>query len=318
MTNMRYAVWTGGRDFHIEEQPVPEPGPGQVRVRVSACGVCMTEVHTIDGLIGKAKPPWVMGHEWGGVIDALGPDVSGLELGTAVACAGQRGFSEYGVLAANRVFPIPAGVPAEESAQVEPLVCCVSAVECGELPPAASILVTGAGPMGLMLIQIARRRGATRVLVSEPNPDRRALALRLGADQAVDPRQTPVREAARAFTQGAGVDVAFETAGNPAPLADCLASVKDYGMAVLVGVDPASARLDLEIYPFHYHNITLRASYGSTRNLGFADAAKWLGQIDVASVVSHRFDLADIAAAFDVARTGRGLKVIVGAGLGQG
>jgi threonine dehydrogenase-like Zn-dependent dehydrogenase len=311
LATTRCAVWTGGRDFRIEERPLPEPGPGQVRVRVHACGVCMTEVHTIEGQFGQPTPPRVLGHEWGGVVEALGPGVSGVEVGRPVACAGQSGFSERALVAADRVFPIPPGVALEEAAFVEPLVCCVAAVQNARLAVGASVLITGAGPMGLMLVQLARRGGAARVLVSEPSQPRRELALRLGADRAVDPKAEPLAEAVGAFTGGRGVDAALETAGHPAPLNDCLGAVAEGGTVVIVGVNPADARLDLPLHRFHRRNLTLRGSYGGHGGGGFGAAVNWLGQLDLASLVSHRFELAEVAEAFDVARAGRGLKVLV-------
>ncbi len=321
METTRCAVWIGGHEFQIEERPMPEPGPGEIRVRVHACGVCLTEVHSIAGHFGEPKPPRLMGHEYGGTIDAIGPDVSGLEIGMPVACAGQKGFSGHVVLRADRVFPIPANVSLERAAFVEPLVCSLAAAQHAMLPMGASALITGAGPMGLILLQLVRRRGATRILVSEPNPIRRALALRLGADQAIDPRETSVADAVAAFAPGSsgqqvemaggGVDVAFETAGHPAPLSDCLNAVKELGTVVMVGVAPVAARLDLELYRFHRRNITLKGSYGAAGVSDFKTAVKWVDQIEFEPMISHRFDLANIAKAFDVARNGSGVKTLV-------
>lgn len=312
--SMRAAVWIGGREFRIEERSEPQPGPGEVRVRVHACGVCLTEVHTLDGLIGQYKPPRVVGHEYGGTIEALGPDVSGLEVGMAVACAGQGGFAEQIVVPSNWVFPIPAGVSLEEAAQVEPLLCCLAAIEQAEIAPGATVLITGAGPMGLMLLQLARKAGAARIIVSELIPERRAMALKLGADAAIDPRGVNMHEAVAQVAEG-GVDRALETAGHPVALADCISATKEGGMIVMVGVNPATARIELDLYTFHRRNLTLRGSYGDVPGLSFQTAASSLGQIDLTSLVSHRFDLADIAEAFDIARTGRGLKVLVGSGI---
>jgi L-iditol 2-dehydrogenase len=317
MSTMRCAVWTGGREFRLEERPVPEPGPGQVRVRVHACGVCLTEVHLLDGRLHAVQPPRVAGHEFGGTIDALGPEVSGLTVGTAVVCAGQGGFAEQVVLPAEWVFPIPVGVALERSAQAEPLLCCLAALKRGELPPNAIVLVTGAGPIGLMLLQLAQRAGAARVLVSEPLPARRALALQLGATAVIDPRDGPVPVAVTALTGGRAADVAFETAGVTRALSDCLAAVADGGLVVMVGVHAASDRLEVEPYAFHRRNLTLRGSYGAGLGLGFESAAQALGQINLEALISHRFDLADIAQAFEIARSGQGLKVLVGAGLEQ-
>jgi threonine dehydrogenase-like Zn-dependent dehydrogenase len=312
MVTMRAAIWTGGREFAIEERPVPAPGPGEVRVRIHACGVCMTDVHTIEGYFGPPDPPRILGHEWGGVVDAVGPDVTGVEVGAPVACWGRSGFAEWGVVSSDRVFPIPSGASLDEAIFVEPLACCVTAVQIARLDVGALVLITGAGPMGLILLQLVRRSGAARVLVSEPGEARRTLALQLGADAAVDPTRDSLAEAVAAFTRGQGVNAAFETAGHPSPLSDCLSAVAEGGTVVIVGVSPASARLDLPVYQFHRRNLTLRGSYGShIGTSGFKQAANWVGQLALQPIISHRFDLADIAEAFAVTRSGRGLKVIV-------
>jgi threonine dehydrogenase-like Zn-dependent dehydrogenase len=312
---MRCAVWTGGREFRIEERPAPEPGPGQVRVRVHACGVCLTDVHAIDGLLRETLPPAVLGHEFGGVVDALGPGVSGLSPGAAVACAARGGFAEQVVLPATGAFPLPAGVPVEESAFVEPILCCNTAVQNAALPMGGTVLLTGAGPMGLLTLQLARRGGASWAVVSEPDPARRALAARLGADAVLDPTQTDVRGAVYDLTAGRGVDAAFECAGRPEPLADCLRSVVREGAVVMVGVNARTAGLDLNLYDFHYRALRLIGSYGGAGRSGFAGATRWLGRLDLAPLISHRCDLDGIAQAFELARAGTGMKVLVGAGL---
>jgi L-iditol 2-dehydrogenase len=220
------------------------------------------------------------------------------------------GYADHVVVAANRVFPLPPGVPLDEAAFVEPLACLIAAVENGPIAPGSSALITGAGPMGLMLMQLVRKAGA-RVLVSEPAPVRREMALHLGAERAIDPTQESLADAVGELTGGRGVQTAFETAGHPAPLAQCVESLAAGGTAVVVGVAPATARLDMPLYPFHRKNLTLRGSYGGG---DFAGAAKLLGTLDLQPIVSHRFGLAATAEAFDVARSGRGLKVLVETG----
>jgi threonine dehydrogenase-like Zn-dependent dehydrogenase len=311
METMRAAVWTGGRSFELQEQPIPDPGPGQVRVRVHACGVCLTDVHTIDGLLPQTPPPRILGHEWGGTVDAIGTGVTGLEVGLPVACRLANGFAEAAIVDADRVYPLPPGAPLDEVTFVEPLTCCMSAVQNARLVVGSTALITGAGPMGLMLLQLARRGGAARVLVSEPNPLRRELARRLGADAVVDPNADVLAEEVAELTHGKGVDAAFETAGHPVPLNDCLASVGDGGTIVMVGINSVASTFQLPLYAFHRKNLTLRGSYAINGGGGFDQAVNWLGQLDLAPIVSHRFGLAEIAEAFDVARTGRGSKVVV-------
>src|SRR5439155_14318389 len=180
MAQSRAMVWTGAKTFRLEQRSLPEPGPGQVRVAVHACGVCMTEVHSLEGYFTIREPPMVLGHEWGGVVEAVGSGVADIAIGTPVAGAGMGGYADHAVVSADRVFPLPAGVPLDEAAFVEPLACLIRAVENGPIQPGSSALVTGAGPMGLVLLQLVQRAGAG-VLVSEPAAARRELALRLGA-----------------------------------------------------------------------------------------------------------------------------------------
>lgn len=307
----RSAVWTGGNDFRIEESAASEPGPGQVRVRVHACGVCMTDVHTIEGKLAPTSPPRVFGHEWGGVVDAVGPGVSGLEVGMRVAGSGQGGYAELIVAERERVYPIPSGASLDETVFVEPLACCISAVQSSHLPVGATVLVTGAGPMGLLLLLLARRAGAARVIVSEPSPSRRAVAANLGAAVAVDPTSDSLADAIAAFTNGRGVDAALESAGHPAPLADCVEAVTEGGTVVIVGVNPTSARLELPLYRFHRRNLTLRGSYGAHGSGDFRAAVNWLGELSLRPIISHRFALSDVGAAFDLARSGQALKILV-------
>jgi threonine dehydrogenase-like Zn-dependent dehydrogenase len=184
-------------------------------------------------------------------------------------------------------------------------------VKVGSIPIGGTILVTGAGSIGLQLLQLARHSGAARAIVSEPNPARRPQALRLGADLVIDPREGTLAETVRTATHGRGVAVAFETAGNPIPLADCIANVADRGTVVMVGVHPVAARLDFNLYPFHRRNLTLRGSYGVSGPDDVRAAVNWLGRIDFDSLISHRFALTDVAEAFEVARRGQAGKVMV-------
>jgi S-(hydroxymethyl)glutathione dehydrogenase/alcohol dehydrogenase len=152
-----------------------------------------------------------------------------------------------------------------------------------------------------------------RLLVSEPNAACRALALRLGADQAVDPRAANVRQLVMDATRGEGVAAAFVAAGSVAALRDCLEAAGEGGTVVLVGVAPASAQLTLDVYPFHRRNLRLVGSYGDRAGIGFAAATRWLAEVELAPLISHRFGLDQIAEAFEAAGRGEGMKVVVGA-----
>src|SRR5579859_2957520 len=311
MELMRCGVWVGEDRFEVQDHAKPVAGRGEVRVRVEACGVCLTDVHSIQGAFGPAEPPRVLGHEFGGVIDQLGPDVTSVAVGTPVTCAARGGFAEYVVLPADRAFPLPAGARVDEAGFVEPVLCCTTAIQNADLPMAADVLVTGAGPMGLILLQLVRRGGAARAIVSEPNASRRELAKRLGADEVIDPSSVDVAAQVRELTGGRGVDASFETAGDPRPLADCVAAATHGGAVVLVGVNGRAARFELELHDFHFRELRLIGSYGGTGRGGFRAAAGWLGQLQLQPMISHRFGLAELAEAFATARAGTGCKVLV-------
>jgi threonine dehydrogenase-like Zn-dependent dehydrogenase len=323
---MRRLMWVGGATQELQECPTPEPGPGEVRVKVHACGVCMTEVHYADGLFPTPEPPpFVWGHEWGGTVDALGPGVSGIEVGTAVSGSSRGAFAEYLVLPAEYVVPLPPGVPLDAGIFVEPLACCYASVQAAAPRPGMKALVTGAGPMGQMMAQLTRLAGA-EVLVSDPDERCRALAAELGAAATVDPMRESLMEAVRAFagSTGAagaplppgagdpgGVDIALETAGAAPALADCIDAVRTGGTVIMVGVAPESATLPLPIWRFHRRQLRLQGVYGSNGMASFRAAAAALPKLDLTRMISHRFGLGEIDEAYALARSGQRGKLLI-------
>lgn len=300
------AQWTGG-EFRLSELPAAPPGEGEVRVRVAASAVCLTEVHFVHGFYNELDAPARLGHEFAGVIDAVGPGVSGMGIGDPVA-----GFGVFGGFAGMTTGPVamfqplPPGLDPETGCFLEPVSCCLQAIRKGGLLAGATVLVTGAGSNGQLISQIMRRNGARRTIVSEPDPRRRALALELGADQVLDPAAVPLGRT----LAGACVQAAFETAGSLPALRDCIDVLTDYGRVVVFGVNRDTDVLDVPLYRFHRRNLSLITSFGAERS-DAAAAAELLGSLALAPLISHRYPLSGIAAAFETARGGAGLKVLV-------
>jgi L-iditol 2-dehydrogenase len=304
--SFRAAEWRAGR-FQVREFPLTQPGPGQVRVRVAACSVCLTEVHYTDGYYDELAAPARLGHEFCGLVEAVGPGVTGLAEGRLVAGFDSfGGFGEIVTEAAGLFVPLPDGLPPDRGCLLEPVSCCVYAVRRAAVPPGATVLVTGAGSNGLLIAQLARQAGAAQVIVSEPDPGRRERALALGADQVIDPAAGPLTEALR----GQVISVGIESAGSPAALRDLLDVVADDGRVVMFGVHRDTAVLELPLYGFHFRNLSLVGSFGADREAA-AQAAELLPGLDLKPLITHRFGLADLAPAFAAARSGTGLKVIV-------
>jgi threonine dehydrogenase-like Zn-dependent dehydrogenase len=304
--SFRAAEWTE-HGFQLRSFPLAPPGPGEVQVRVAACSVCLTEVHFTDGYYDELAAPARLGHEYCGVVVAAGPGVTSPALGQLVAGFDAfGGFGEVVTAAAGLFVPLPDGLPADRGCLLEPVSCCAYAVRRGALPPGATVLVTGAGSNGLLITQLARQAGAGRVIVSEPDPRRRGQALALGADDALDPAAGPLAEA----LGGEVIGVAFESAGSLGGLRDCLDAVADDGRVVMFGVHRDTSILRLPLYGFHYRNLSLIGSFGADRQAA-EQAAALLPELDLDPIISHRFGLDDVGAAFDAARSGAGLKVIV-------
>lgn len=302
----RSAAWRGS-EFKIDTLPVTKPGPGEIRVRVVACGVCITEVHFIDGLFDGFDLPDRFGHEFGGEVDAVGAGVQAFKVGDAVGAVGSfGGFGEVVVDSEELFHGIPSEVPLHHACFLEPVSACVNAVKKGGVPFGESVLITGAGSNGLLILQLARLSGASPIIVSEPNPRRRALATECGADKVLDPSESTVADQ----LAGEAVNVAFETAGHPTAVRECLDVVSPGGRVVMFGVSSDTARLELPLWKFHMSEISLIATMGFDREATDI-AATLLPRLQIEPLVSDRYQLDELATAFDAARSGDGLKALV-------
>lgn len=265
--------WHARGDVRVEEVPPPAPpGPGEVQLKVSWCGICGTDLeewlsgplfipaaapHPVTG----ARAPVILGHEFAGEVVAVGEAVTAPRPGQRVAvdaivfCGtchwcrrgevtrcpdlGSLGLHGDGGLAplcnapARMCLPVPDTVADDEAALAEPLAVAVRALRRGGLRPGERVAVVGAGAVGLMAVQAARAFGADRVVVIEPLPERRALATRLGADDAVPPGDAAALQA----------DVAVECAGTPGAVQAALQALRYGGRAVLLGITAESATI---------------------------------------------------------------------------
>jgi (R,R)-butanediol dehydrogenase/meso-butanediol dehydrogenase/diacetyl reductase len=253
---MRAVVVAGPRRLAVESVPDPTPEPGQAVLRVSACGICGSDLHVHQAAYLPAGA--VMGHEFcGEVVEAAGGLRAGERVcvlpvlscgrcprcrgGLGMYCAAQRAlglgqapgaFAEYVAIAPHEAVRLPAGVDDEHGALVEPLAVALHACDVARIAPGERCLVIGAGPIGLALVLWARQLGAGEVIVSERAPGRRALAERLGATRVIDPE----REDLAAALPPEGADVVFEAVGAPGLIQHCIERVRFRGRVVVAGV----------------------------------------------------------------------------------
>jgi L-iditol 2-dehydrogenase len=322
-------------DLRVETEPDPRPEPETSLVKVTAVGICGSDLHWwAEAGIGDATlaRPLVLGHEAAGVI------VDGPGSGTAVAidpaipcgacrpcrdgyrnlCTALRFAGHGGQDGAMRelmtwpsrlLHPLPEGLSAAAGAVLEPLGVAIHAVDLGHLRLGGRAAVVGCGPIGLLLIQVLRAAGAAEVIAVEPLAHRRAAALALGADEAAAPGGLE-NPGALATITGEGVDVAFEMAGTDGAVALAIAAVRPGGRVVLGGI-PAGDRTTFQASAARRKGLTIamvrRMNEVYPRAIGLAAS----GRVELESLVTHRFPLARAAHAFGVAAGRTGLKVVV-------
>jgi (R,R)-butanediol dehydrogenase/meso-butanediol dehydrogenase/diacetyl reductase len=279
---MKAALWYDTKDIRVETIPEPSLEKDQVKIKVSYCGICGSDLHEYlagpifipveePHPISKDKAPIVMGHEFAGVVAAVGEDVTGIKVGDRVcvepiySCGtchscrkghynvceqlgfiglsgGLGGFSEYSVVPSKMIHKIPDNMTWEQAALVEPAAVAVHAVRQSDMKIGDSVAVIGTGPIGLLVIQAAKAAGASRIAAVEVSPERRDFAEQAGADLVIDPLEREPVEAIKEFTNGLGVDVAFEVAGIEATIHTAIESTKPEGNVVNISIweKPAS------------------------------------------------------------------------------
>ncbi len=327
------AVWRGDRRLEVESWPLPQMGADQALVRVQGCGVCGSDVHIVDGDLAGFVPPRVLGHEPLGVIEQVGPAVSGFRPGDHVTwepslpCRScfycregedglceQRvpipgGFAERTVVPQRALYHVPLGLADGLGVLAEPLSCALYAHDRGQVRAGDRVAVIGAGTIGLLLTMLARRAGAAAIMVCEPSARKREIAAAVGADVVVDPGAASVLGQAGRLTGGRGVDVAFEAVGSPSTVLDTLAVLRPGGTAVLVGLAPPAASAAVPLPDLLRRDITIHAVW--LRRFTFQRAVALLPELPVARLISHRVPLARIGHAFDLLRSGEAVKVVV-------
>jgi L-iditol 2-dehydrogenase len=312
---VRAAVLRGPGDVVVEERPAPEPGPGQVVVRVASVGVCGSDTHYYDhGRIGRfvVESPLVLGHEAAGEVTALGPGVTSVQVGQRVSvepgvpdltceqclagrynlCPDMRffatppvdgAFAEYVVVHAAFAHPVPESISDDAAALLEPLSVGIWACRKGGVSAGSRVLVTGAGPIGLVSVQAARAFGATEVVVSDVNPERLALARDLGATDVVDARTARVTDLPRP------PEVLLECSGHPAATGEGIRALDRAGRAVLVGMGGDELPLPLSVVQERELQVTGTFRYAGTWPTAIALVAA--GHIDLDRLVTGTYGL---------------------------
>ncbi len=326
----------------LVEVDIPKPGPGEVLIKVLATTICGTDLHIYEWnewAQSRIKPPQIMGHEVAGEVVEVGPGVDDLHVGdyisaeTHIVCGKcyqcRTGnyhvcqntkifgvdmdgvFAEYAIVPAQNAWKNPKGMPPEYASLQEPLGNAVDTVLAGPIA-GKSTLITGAGPLGLLGIAVAKASGAYPVIVSEPSEFRRKLAEQVGADYIINPFEEDVVKEVRDITDGNGVDVFLEFSGAPKALEQGLQAVTPGGRVSLLGLFPRDVTIDFNnliiFKALEVHGITGRHLWNTWYTVSRLIQS---GRLNLEPVLTHRYKGFDrFEEAFELMRAGKTGKVV--------
>ncbi len=336
---MLAAVIEAPQQLVLKDVPTPDPGPGEVLVEVHASGVCGTDLHILQGEYWGDYPR-IPGHEFSGIVAALGDGVTGLRIGdrvainpnlpcgrcryclrgqvnlctdnTAVGVTRDGGFAEYCAVPAALALPLPETVSLLAGALAEPVSCCLHGMDRARPRVGDTAVILGGGTIGLILMQLALHAGAARVVIVEPLPAKRDLALRLGATAALDPVALGegLGEAVLQACAGAA-DLVVEAAGRQETAQQALRLVSPGGTVLFFGVCPPDAEVALRPHDVFFHEQTLVGSYINPFTCIRALDLLAAGVVQVEPLISHQLALPQTAEAFALVARGEATKAVV-------
>jgi 2-desacetyl-2-hydroxyethyl bacteriochlorophyllide A dehydrogenase len=331
---MQAVVFPAPETISVEQVADPTCKPDEVIVQVAASGLCGTDLHIYRNEYMSAFPV-IPGHEFAGVVAEVGKEVTDVKPGDRVTvdpnlycghcyfcrneqanhCLNWQGigitrpgsFAEYVAAPARACYRVPDSLNDAQAAFVEPLSCVIHALKRLRIWPGDEILIFGAGPMGLLLVQALRHSGASQVAVVEKQPDRLALASQLGATAAIPagPDQAQVLRELAPY----GFAVVIDATGVPAVIEQAFNYLKPRGQFLQFGVAPNHARVSLSPYDIFRHDWTIVGSFALCYT--FQPAIAWLaeGVVDVEPLISHKMPLADFPTALQEFAAGKTMKV---------
>ena len=329
-----------GPGLSLTEVPVPTPGVNDVLIKVKKTSICGTDIHIYnwDAWAEKTiKTPMVIGHEFVGTIAAVGANVVGFQPGDLVdgeghivcglcrnCLAGRRhlckdtkgvgvnrdgAFAEYLCIPASNAVHVDPSIPLDVLSCFDPLGNATHTALQYDLV-GEDVLITGAGPIGCMATAIAWQAGARKIVVTDVNPDRLALAARMGATRTVDVSKEKLPDVQREIGMKEGFDIGLEMSGNPVALNTMIDNMAHGGRIALLGIMPGAAAVDWNKVVFNM--LTIRGIYGREMYETWYKMTSLIQRgLDISPVITHRFHSTEFQTAFDLMRSGRSGKIIL-------
>ncbi len=325
----------------MQDNPTPEIGPNDVLIKVKKSAICGTDLHIYkwDAWAAKTIPvPMVVGHEYVGVIAALGSEVKHLKIGQRVSgeghivcghcrnCrAGKRhlcpntlgvgvnrpgSFAEFVSIPVENVFPIPDDIDDEIAAIFDPYGNAVHTALSFDLV-GEDVLITGAGPIGIMAVAICKHVGARHVVITDVNPYRLALAEKMGATRAVNVAQENLKDVMKELGMKEGFDVGLEMSGIESAFQQMVNNMINGGKIALLGI-PAGGKMDIDWNQVIFKGLIIKGIYGREMyETWYKMTAMIQSGLDIRPVITHRLKIDDYITGFEAMKSGQCGKVIL-------
>jgi len=326
---MKAAYWYGKRDIRILNAEEPKPGSQDVKIRVKACGICGSDLQeylagpilipTSPHPLTGAKAPLIIGHEFCGEIADVGREVRGWNVGDRVTAdakmycmdcyfcrrgeyqlctrmaylglaSGNGAFAEYLCVPSHLLFKLADNMTYEEGALLEPTSIAVHAVKRSQIRAGDTATVVGAGPIGLLTLQVLAAAGARAIYAVEFDKNRINLARKLGADEVFNPKEVDVKKEINGLTNGIGTDFSFECVGAEESLHSCLEVVRNGGTTVVIGIFKKAVNLSATDLVYHEKNLIGSTDGDYPASIALVSKKK----IDVNSLVTSKIKLENI------------------------
>ncbi|MEX1137727.1 MAG: zinc-dependent alcohol dehydrogenase family protein [Bacteroidota bacterium] len=338
---MKAALFEKPHHLTVTQKTLRSLRNDELMIGVSACGVCGTDLHIVEGS-SRSTPPVILGHEYAGIITDVGHDVRNYSVGEAVAvdpniscgtcfycrrgevhlCENLRalgvdvdgGMAESCIVPTSQVYRLPKSLSPEKAAFVEPLSCVVHGIDRARIRSGDNVVVLGGGTVGLLVLQLARISGAARVIVVEPLEWKRTIAAKVGADTVLDPAKTDVAEFIHDTTR-VGADVVIECVGKADTVALALELARRGGTVELFGVCPLGAKLPFEPNSVYFKELTIVGSYLNPHTFDRSIALLAENKVVIDHFATQRYPLDGVHEALTSLREGKTIKSLIVPGL---
>lgn len=338
---MKASYFLGDKKFEVRDLPLPEIGEQDVLVRVAACGVCGTDVHIYHGSKGSTdvKLPVVLGHELAGEVEKIGSQVTTVKPGDhvtidpniycgkchfcqigkkqmcqnlyAIGVNRDGGFAQYCVAPETQCYQLDKEVPLKYGAMTEPLACCVHGIDRAGIRQGDTVCVIGGGAIGLLMIQLAKLSGASKVILSEPVAMRREIGKKVGAWACVDPIHEDIKERLKELLGTEGVDVVIECVGTSVAAEQAFLAADRGATILLFSVPKPESIYSLHLEEVFQKELTILGSMINPDTHGRAAALINSGVLKLEPIITHSFSVEQVEEAILMQQSADSIKVIV-------